>query len=94
MIADQSDGCGVLHISGPKARAVLAKGVGLDLDARVFRPGDVALTLAGPIAVQLWQIDETPSFEIALYRSLARSFWHWLSASAAEFGYEVVEEGR
>ena len=94
MIAEQSDGLGVLRISGPRTRAVLAKGIGLDLDARVFRPGDVALTLAGSIAVQLWQVDDTPSFEVALFRSLARSFWHWLSASAAEFGYEVVRDRR
>ena len=83
---------GVLRFRGPKAREVLAKGIALDLDARVFRPGDVALTIAAHIGVQLWQIGETPTYEIAISRSLARSFWPWLSASAAEFGYEVVEE--
>ncbi len=94
MIVDQSDGRCLLRLSGPKARQVLAKGIGLDLDARVFKPGDVALTMAAHIAVQLWQIDAKPSYEIAMFRSLAVSFWHWLSASAAEFGYEVVEERR
>ena len=94
MIVEQSDGRCVVHITGPKARAVLAKGIGLDLDPRTFKPGDVALTLATHIAVQLWQLDDRPSYEIALFRSLAGSFWHWLSASAAEFGYEVVEERR
>ena len=94
MIVEQSDGRCVVHITGPKARAILAKGIGLDLDPRAFKPGDVALTLATHIAVQLWQIDDRPSYEIALFRSLAGSFWHWLSASAAEFGYEVVEERR
>jgi sarcosine oxidase subunit gamma len=92
MIADQSDGRCVLRISGPKAREVLAKGVPLDLDARTFRPGDVALTMAAHMGIQLWQLGETPTYEIAMFRSLAGSFWSWLTASAAEFGYEVVEE--
>jgi sarcosine oxidase subunit gamma len=92
MIVAQSDGRCVLRISGPKAREVLAKGVALDLDPRIFRPGDVALTMAAHMNVQLWQLGETPTYEIAMFRSLAGSFWSWLSASAAEFGYEVVEE--
>jgi heterotetrameric sarcosine oxidase gamma subunit len=92
MVADQSDGRCVLRLSGPKTRQVLAKGISLDLDPRIFKPGDVALTMAAHIAVQIWQIDTRPSFEIAMFRSLAGSFWHWLSASAAEFGYEVVED--
>jgi heterotetrameric sarcosine oxidase gamma subunit len=92
MIADQSDGRCVIRISGPKAREVLAKGFALDLDSRVFRPGDVALTMAAHMNVQLWQLDETPSYEIAMFRSLAGSFWSWFAASAGEFGYEVVEE--
>ena len=92
MVADQSDGRCVLRLSGPKARQVLAKGIGLDLDPRIFKPGDVAMTLAAHIAVQIWQMDDKPSYEIAMFRSLAGSFWHWLAASAAEFGYEVVED--
>jgi sarcosine oxidase subunit gamma len=94
MVVEQSDGRCVVHITGPKARAVLAKGIGIDLDPRALKPGDVALTLASHIAVQLWQIDDKPSYEIACFRSLAGSLWHWLSACAAEFGYEVVEERR
>jgi sarcosine oxidase subunit gamma len=94
MIVDQSDGRCVLRLSGPKAREILAKGVALDLDARVFKPSDVALTMAAHMNVQLWQLDETPSYEIAMFRSLAASFWSWLAASAAEFGYEVIEERR
>jgi sarcosine oxidase subunit gamma len=92
MIVEQSDGRCVLRLSGPKARDVLAKGIPLDLDPRVFRPGDVALTMAAHMNVQLWQLGETPTYEIAMFRSLAGSFWSWLSASAAEFGYDVVEE--
>jgi methylglutamate dehydrogenase subunit D len=90
LITDQSDGRAVLRLRGPKAREVLAKGIAIDLHPRAFKPGDVALTLASHVGVQLWQVDDTPTYEIAVARSLAKSLWAWLSASAAEFGYEVA----
>ena len=43
------------------------------------------------IAVQLWQIDDRPTYEFAVARSLAQSFWHWLEASAAQYGLEFVD---
>ena len=91
MITDQSDGRTILRLRGPKARAVLAKGMAIDLHPRAFKPGDVALTMAAHIGVQLWQVDGTPTYEIAVARSLAKSLWAWLSASASEFGYEVEQ---
>jgi sarcosine oxidase subunit gamma len=36
--------------------------------------------------VQLWQVDAVPTYELAVPRSLAAAFWHWLVESAAEFG--------
>jgi methylglutamate dehydrogenase subunit D len=94
MIAEQSDGRCLIRLRGAKAREVLAKGFTIDLHPRAFKPGDVALTLAVHIGVQLWQLDEAPTYEIAFARSLAGSLWSWLSTSAAEFGYEVVDEIR
>ncbi|MBV9754283.1 MAG: sarcosine oxidase subunit gamma [Hyphomicrobiales bacterium] len=87
MITDQSDGRAILRLRGSKARDVLIKGIPIDLHPRAFKPGDVALTMAAHTGVQLWQIDDTPTYEIAIARSLAKSLWAWLSASAAEFGY-------
>jgi sarcosine oxidase subunit gamma len=87
-VADQTDARLVLRLSGPQMRAVLAKGVPLDLHPKVFKPGDVATTLVAYIGVQLDRIDET--FQLTAPRSMAGSFWSWLSASAAEFGYDVV----
>jgi heterotetrameric sarcosine oxidase gamma subunit len=89
-ISDQSDGRAVVRISGPKARDLLAKGLPIDLDPRVFKPGDAATSLISYIGVQLWQVDETPTYDIAVFRGFAESFWGWLTASAAEFG-AVVE---
>jgi methylglutamate dehydrogenase subunit D len=86
---DQSHAKAVLRLSGPRARDVLAKGCGLDLHERVFKPGDAATTQIALIPCQLWQLNETPSFELSVPLSYAGSFWSWLSGSAAEYGFEV-----
>ena len=91
-ISDQSDGRAVLRISGPSVRDVLAKGLPIDLDPRAFGPGDAVTSLISYIGVQLWQVDVTPTYDMAVFRGFAGSFWGWLSASAAEFG-AVVESG-
>lgn len=88
-VSDQSDGLAVLRVSGPHARDALIKGVGLDLHPRAFGPGDAALTVIAHIGVQLWQLDDRPSYEIVIYRSFAGSLWRWLEASAAGFGCAV-----
>jgi len=85
---DQSGGRAILRLSGPKLREVLRKGVTLDLHPSQFKVDDVALTSISHISAALWLRDEQ-SCDIAVARSFAGSFWHWLSVSAAEFGYEV-----
>ena len=85
-VCEQSDGRVVIEIGGPRSRAVLAKGLPIDLHPRAFAPGDVALTAASHIAVQLWQVDAAPTYRLAVPRSLAASFRCWLGESAAEFG--------
>ena len=89
-VAEQSDGRSIIRVAGPKARDALAKGLPIDLHPRAFRPGDTALTVAALIGVQIWQVDDVPTYEIAVFRGFARSFWHFLTDSAAEFGYEIV----
>ncbi|MGL4960275.1 MAG: sarcosine oxidase subunit gamma [Inquilinus sp.] len=88
-VSDQSDGLAVLRVSGPQARDALIKGVGLDLHPRAFGPGDAAVTVIAHVGAQLWQLDNRPSYEVAVYRSFAGSLWRWLEASAAEFGCAV-----
>jgi methylglutamate dehydrogenase subunit D len=89
-IADQHGGRTVLRLSGPRARDVLAKGLPIDLHPRSFAPGDAATSTISLMGVQIWQVDDTPVYDIALFRSVSGSFWRWLTASAAEFGYEVT----
>jgi sarcosine oxidase subunit gamma len=88
-VVDLSDGKAVLRVSGPRAREVLAKGCSLDLHPRVFKPGSAATTPVALIDCVIWQVDETPTYDLAVASSYAESFWSWLTASAAEFGYAV-----
>jgi methylglutamate dehydrogenase subunit D len=89
-VVDQTDGYAVLQIGGAKARATLAKGIAIDLHPRAFRAGDVAVTRIAHIGVMLWQLDDQPTYAVSVFRSLAGSFWHWLSVSAEEFGISVA----
>ena len=84
-VVDQSDGRVVVQISGPRARDVLAKGLPIDLHPRAFKANGVAITHASHIGIILWQTDAAPTYEIALFRSFADSFTHWLLEAAAEY---------
>jgi methylglutamate dehydrogenase subunit D len=88
-IADQSGGRAVIRLSGPRARDLLAKGLAVDLDPRAFPLDGAVTSTISHMGVQLWQ-EDPQTYDIALFRSVAESFWRWLTASAAEFGYEVV----
>ena len=88
-VSDQSDSRLVLLLSGPRARDVLAKGVPVDLHPKAFKPGDVACTLVSYVATQIDMLDEA-TWQLTAPRSMAGSIWSWLTASAAEFGYDVV----
>jgi sarcosine oxidase subunit gamma len=88
-VAEQSDGRAGLRLSGPRARDVLAKGCMIDLHPSAFAIGSTALTSIAHIGVHLWRAEDGPDgavFEIMVARSMAGSFWSWLSGSAAEFG--------
>jgi heterotetrameric sarcosine oxidase gamma subunit len=89
-IVDQSHGRTLLRIAGPRAREALAKGIAIDLHPRAFMSGYAALTTVAHIGVHLWQIDDCPTYEFAVPRGFAPSFWHWLEASASEFGLEYA----
>lgn len=95
-VTDQSDGYAMLRLSGPRVRAVLEKCVSIDLHDRVFAPGSVASTSCAHLGVILWRLDDQAGFtvfEMAVFRSLARSLWHFVEESAAEFGLAVVNDG-
>lgn len=85
-VVDQSDGYAVLRLSGARVAEILGKLISIDLHPRVFPVGHVATTVAAHIGVTLWRLNNDeegcPVFEILMFRSLARSFWHLLQNSA------------
>lgn len=88
-LADQSGAHAVLRVSGPDVRKALAKGCSLDLDPRVFVAGTAATTSISLIGVNMWRLPDEDAIHISLFRSMAASFWSWLTASSAEWGLEV-----
>jgi heterotetrameric sarcosine oxidase gamma subunit len=91
-VSDQSDGYVLIRLTGARVREALAKLIPIDVHPRAFEVGDVASTVASHIGVTLWRVadqpDAAPVFEIIMFRSLARSFWHALTEAAAEYGFE------
>ena len=94
-VTDQSDGYATLRLIGPRAAALLEKGVSIDLHDGVFLPGSAAVTSCAHLGIMLWRIEnenDHPVYEIAVFRSLARSLWHFIEESASEFGFAVMAD--
>jgi heterotetrameric sarcosine oxidase gamma subunit len=89
-VADQTGGRAVLRVSGPRFRRALAKGCPIDLDPHVFTEGTAAATSISLMGVNVWRIPGEDAIHIALFRSMAASFWCWLHDSSAEFGLQVI----
>lgn len=84
-VCDVSAGRHVLELAGPGARTVLAKGMGLDLHSRVFKPGSCAQTALARVPVVLQQLDDAPRYRLYLRRSFAPYIVAWLAAAMREF---------
>lgn len=87
-VADHSSGRAVVRLEGPSVRDVLAKGLAIDIDPRVFPDGAAAVTNISHMGVLVWRDGE--AFDLAVFRSVAGSFYGWLAEAAAEFGLDVV----
>ncbi len=84
-VVDQSHGrCG-LRLSGECARAVMEKNTALDLHPRVFGTGQCALTSVAHMNATVVQVDDKPTYDLYVARSLARSFAHALEHACHEF---------
>lgn len=82
----------VIRVSGPRARDLLAKGIGVDLHPAAFPEGACAHTVCGHFAVVLRAV-ETGGIEVLVARGFAASFWEWLAEHAQEWGYRVDPAG-
>jgi len=88
-VSDQSHGRVVIAVSGPQARALLAKGSGVDFHRREFPVNSAVPTQMAHIGVHVAAPAED-AFELSLFRGFSEHFWEWLTEQAEEFGYEVV----
>ncbi len=84
-VVDQSHGRCVLRLSGIHARKVMAKNTAIDLHPIAFGPGQCALTSVAHISALVIQVDDSPSYDIFVARSLVRSFLHAIEHACHEF---------
>jgi sarcosine oxidase subunit gamma len=89
-------------IAGPQAATVLAKGCPLDFHARTFGDGMCAQSVFGRVNALFYRrsrlpgepvhqsLQRAPQFTMLVGRSFARDAWHFLCASAAQYGYDVL----
>ena len=77
-LVDQSDGWARLILTGPDARAVLARFVPLDLSPTACPPGSSRRTLLGHMQAMILHHD-ADSFEILVFRSMAATAIHDLT---------------
>ncbi|MEM5461556.1 sarcosine oxidase subunit gamma family protein [Paraburkholderia phytofirmans] len=84
-VVDQSDGCGLVRLSGASLPSLISSGASIDMRDCAFPAGKVATTQIAHMTVTLWRMpdsDKGPTFEFLLSRSFALSFWHWLSENS------------
>jgi sarcosine oxidase subunit gamma len=70
-ITDVSANRTILELTGSKAREVLAKGCGLDLHPRRFKPGQCAQTVVARSQALIWQTDNVPTYRVLVRPSFA-----------------------
>jgi heterotetrameric sarcosine oxidase gamma subunit len=84
-VVEQSHGrCG-LRLSGTRARQVMAKNTAIDLHPRAFGPGRCAMTSVAHMNATIVQVDDIPTYDLFVIRSLARSFAHAIEHACHEF---------
>lgn len=91
-VTDQTDGWAVLTLSGAAAVDVLARWVPVDLRLAAFPVGRAYRTQLNHMNVVLLRTGDH-SFEIMVFRSMARTAWHELEAAthmvAARAGVKI-----
>lgn len=84
-VVDQGHGRSGLRLSGSRARQVMAKNTAIDLHPRAFGPGRSAMTSVAHMNATIVQVDDAPTYDLFVIRSLARSFAHAIEHSCREF---------
>lgn len=87
-VTDLSHGRTALAVSGERAEWVLAKLFAIDFALEAFPVGAGRSTAHHEIHAQIQRRGDG-AFDLYVFRSFARSFWHALEQAAAETGYVV-----
>ncbi|WP_457937542.1 sarcosine oxidase subunit gamma family protein [Mesorhizobium sp. 10J20-29] len=87
-VTDLSHGRTAIRVAGPKAEWVLSKIFAIDFALPAFPLGSGVSTVHHDIFAQI-QRTGAERFDIYVFRSFARSFWHALCRASEEVGYEV-----
>lgn len=77
-LVDLSSARAMFTLRGRAATDLLWRGCGIDLEPPSFSAGSCASTKLGKIGVVIHRVDDLPSFELYVSRSLAHSLWLWL----------------
>lgn len=87
-VTDLSHGRTAIRVSGAKAAWVLAKFFAIDFSLVAFPVGAGRSTVHHDIFAQI-QRSAADQFDVYVFRSFARSFWHALCRASEEVDYEV-----
>lgn len=82
-VSDQSSGYSIFRLAGAKARTLLQRGAAIDFHPDTFSPGSIATTVIAHIGVVIRQVDATPTYDVAMFRSFTGRFRRWLDQSVA-----------
>ncbi len=89
-LTDVSHARVAVHAGGRNSREMLAKGCPVDLHHLRFPSGKCIQTSIAKINVIIHKLPGANDFALYAARSYAASFWHWLTAASAEYGYHVA----
>ena len=78
----------LIQIKGPKAAWVLASGIAIDFDLKAFPVGTSQISHHHEIGVTIHRTGEE-NFDLYVFTSFARGFWHWITTASSEVGYAV-----
>ncbi len=84
-VCDLTHGRTLIRVSGPKATWVLAKFFAIDFADAAFPVGHGLATKHHEIFAQIRRAEEQ-TFDVLVFRSFARSFWHGLKVAGEEVG--------
>jgi methylglutamate dehydrogenase subunit D len=88
-LIDLTHGRTSLLITGERAEWVLSKLYAIDFSIKAFPVGTGLSTTHHTIFTQIHRPYEK-TFDLFVFRSFARSFWHTLTRAAEDVGYEVA----